>query len=266
MPLYRQGSARLGAGAAANGANGASQSPTAGAAAPSSAASGLGDLTAGSGAAQRGAGAIRRSGQGLGRRAENAARSFYVTDDRYTRNTGDPNSYDKAEDPKVYSNDPGEAARGPIALSQAVPAYVPPPTTDAPVLQQAQPKPALLAPPPAPAAPAATAPAVPVMNIGASNPGQVRSEAGVTAPTNPVAGVRSDLTSGNLSGRLDQPTAAAPAGQTPTQTVGSVRTDLTSGNLSGRLDSAPAPAPAPTMLQAPNVAGFLQAQKRNLGR
>lgn len=256
MALYsRQGSSRLGAGAASNADNSAGQAATAPGSAPSSAVA-LGGLTAGTGqAGQRAAGNIRRTAQGLGRRAGEAARSFYSTDDRYTRNPGwSAGDFAKPEEPKVYSNDPSQAGQAPVPLSQAAPAYVPPKPApgpaSAPITQQQQQAAPLVAP---------AAAAAPTMNL--TSPGTVRAEAGGAPPANPLADVRGGA--GNLSARLQQPAAApAPTGQSSADLVGAVRADATSGNLSGTL-----PQPAPTQVlhrSNPDVSGFLQAQKRIL--
>jgi hypothetical protein len=257
MPIYQQGSGRLGAGAATNPANGQAAQP---AAAPSSGAA-LGGLTAGVGGSDQRAAANRRTGRGLGRQAMDAARDFYVRDDRYSRNVGDQAT---PEDPKVYSNDPSQVGADPIPLSQAQ-KPAPPPPAPAPMAPAAV-SPTFVSQPVAAPAPAPRT----SVSLDATSPGQVRSEAGVTAPSNPVAGVRSDLTSGNMSGRLGTPALGtpppppAPSGLSGPALVNDVRTDASSGNLSAAL-----PQPAPTqMLQQsnPDVSGFLSAQRRGLLR
>jgi hypothetical protein len=236
MALYsRQGSSRLGAGAASNADNNAGQAAPAAGSAPSSAVA-LGGLTAGTGqAGQRATGNIRRTAQGLGRRAGEAARSFYSTDDRYTRNPGwSAGDFAKPEEPKVYSNDPSQAGQAPVPLSQAAPAYVPPKPapTPAPAVQAPQ---ALVAPTPTPA----VAPAPPVMNIATPKPA-------VQSPIDKP--ISNDL--GTAPGASVAPVAiSAPAYQDPFA-----------------IDTVPAPAPTRQLSSGPDVGGFLQAQKRILGR
>lgn len=236
MPLYRQKSARLGAGAT-NVASGTDNAGTRQAStASSTSAADVGALTAGVGGTPRGGGgAIRRTARGLGRRAEDAARSFYVSGNRYTMRDPDAVANEKAEDYRVYSNDPGEASRGPTLLSQA-------PTAT---------------PAPAPAKPAAPVqdlvpvPKGPTLALQAP----VQPQAPAQAPP-PVLKVDSPTV-------VRQEAAAAAAGQTPppTDPLAATRAEAASSNLSGRLPQAPAPVLLNTN---PDVQGFLNAQRRGM--
>jgi hypothetical protein len=222
MALYsRQGSSRLGAGAASNADNNAGQAAPAAGSAPSSAVA-LGGLTAGTGqAGQRATGNIRRTAQGLGRRAGEAARSFYSTDDRYTRNPGwSAGDFAKPEEPKVYSNDPSQAGQAPVPLSQAAPAYVPPkparPTRRPRSVQQQQQAAPLVAPARRAGSDDRTSPA----------PGTVRAEAIGATPANPLADVRGVADRQVRQAPATTSATPAPTGQSSADLVGDLGAGL----------------------------------------